>query len=127
MRRITVISEPVMKRLASLHPEGAAQLARINQLVLEATDPALLELCAGCIDSLLQDNAWVPPHPLTSRQQAFIAFTEQFATSVSTLTDAQVARLLESASEDEVYGFVNALYVLDMSRRLDLVVGRILL
>ena len=58
---------------------------------------------------------------------AFIAFTEQFATSVSTLTDAQVARLLESASEDEVYGFVNALYVLDMSRRLDLVVGRILL
>jgi hypothetical protein len=116
-----------MKRLASLHPEGAAQLARINQLVLEATDPALLELCAGCIDSLLQDNAWVPPHHLTSRQQAFIAFTEQFATSVSTLTDAQVARLLESASEDEVYGFVNALYVLDMSRRLDLVVGRILL
>ena len=121
-----MISEPVRKRLALLHPEGSEQLARINQLALEATEPELLELCAGCIDSLLQDKSWVPPHPLTPRQQAFIAFSEQFATSVSTLPDAQVARLLEFASEDEVYGFVNALYVVDMSRRLDVVVGRIL-
>ncbi len=121
-----MISEAVRKRLASLHPQGSQQLARINQLALEATDPDLLDLCSGCIDSLLQDQSWVPPEPLTPRQQAFVAFTEQFATSVSTLTDADVARLLEFASEDEVYGFVNALYVLDMSRRLDLVVGRIL-
>jgi hypothetical protein len=34
--------------------------------------------------------------------------------------------LLEFDSEDEVYAFVNALYVADMSRRLDLVAGRIL-
>jgi len=122
-----MISEPVMNCLASLHPEGSQQLARINQLALEATDSALLELCADCIDSLLQDNAWLRPHPLAPREQAFIAFTEQFTTSVNTLTDAQIARLLESASEDEVYEFVNALYVVDMSRRLDLVVGRILL
>lgn len=121
-----MISEPVRARLASLHPEASQQLARINQLALEATDPDLLELCTGCIDSLLQDISWVPPQPLTPRQQAFIAFAEQFATSVSTLTDADVAGLLEFVSEDEVYGFVNALYVVDMSRRLDLVVGRIL-
>jgi hypothetical protein len=121
-----MISEPVRKRLASLHPEASAQLARINQLALEATDPDLLDLCTGCIDSLLQEKSWVPPHPLTPREQAFTAFTEQFATSVSSLTDAQVARLLEFDSEDEVYAFVNALYVADMSRRLDLVAGRIL-
>lgn len=121
-----MISEPVRKRLASLHPEGSQQLARINQLALEATDPYLLELCTGCIDSLLHDISWVPPHPLTPQQQAFITFTEQFAISVSTLADADVSRLLEFASEDEVYSFVNALYVVDMSRRLDLVVGRIL-
>jgi hypothetical protein len=121
-----MISEPVRARLSSLHPEGAVQLARINQLAFEATDPALLDLCAGYIDSLLQDQSWVPPHSLTPREQAFVAFTEQFVTSVSTLADTQVERLLEFASEDEVYGFVNALYVLDMSRRLDLVVGRLL-
>lgn len=121
-----MISEPVRARLASLHPEGAVQLARINQLAFEATDPALLDLCAGYIDSLLQDQSWVPPHSLTPREQVFVAFTEQFVTSVSTLADTQVERLLEFASEDEVYGFVNALYVLDMSRRLDLVVGRLL-
>ena len=41
-------------------------------------------------------------------------------------TDQQVARLQNYASADEIYAFVNALYIADMTRRLDLVAGRML-
>ncbi|ARN75821.1 hypothetical protein [Oceanicoccus sagamiensis] len=63
---------------------------------------------------------------MSAKEQAFIAFTEQFIVSVGTMTDEQVQRLLAFASADEVYAFVNALYVTDMSRRLELVAGRVL-
>lgn len=122
-----MISEPVKQRLSLLHPEGAAHLVSINQLAWQAVDPALLELCSSYIDSVLQDTLWVPPHVLSEREKAFVAFTEQFVTSVSTLTDEQVTRLLQFSGEDEVYSFINALYVLDMTRRVELVAGRLLI
>lgn len=122
----TMISRSVKERLADLHPHGSEQLLRLNALALEATDPALLALCSDYIDCMLQDKSWEPPRSLTEKEKAFLAFTEQFVTSVSTMTDEQVTRLLQFASEDEVYSFVNALYVVDMTRRMDLVVGRVL-
>src|SRR5690606_30944077 len=121
-----MIAEPVRARLAALPPEAATPLAGIHQLASAAVDPAILALCSACIDAILNDHSWVPPRPLTAREQAFVDFSEQFATSVSTLDRAQVERLRGFASEDELYLFVNALYVLDMRRRLDLVAGRIL-
>lgn len=60
-----MISEPIRKRLASLHLEDSAQLVRINQLAFDATDPDFLDLCTGCIDSLLQDKSLVPPYSQT--------------------------------------------------------------
>jgi hypothetical protein len=63
---------------------------------------------------------------LTEKEHAFIAFTEQFTSSVSTMSDEQVEGLLQFASADEVYAFVNAIYVTDMSLRLELVAGRVL-
>ncbi|MCK9564336.1 MAG: hypothetical protein M0R02_16600 [Bacteroidales bacterium] len=121
-----MLSESVSQRLAALHPDTGAELLRINRLAREAADPALLELCTELIDALLQDRSPALPQALTPREKAFLAFTEQFATSVSTLSDEQVSELLRFASEDEVYSFVNALYVIDMTRRLDLVAGRLL-
>ena len=42
------------------------------------------------------------------------------------MSDTQVARLQEFASADEVYAFVNALYVSEMAKRLELVALRVL-
>ena len=38
-----------------------------------------------------------------------------------------VNKLLEYASADEVYNFASALYVVDMTRRLELVAGKVLI
>ena len=113
-------------RLEELQPETTAELCNVTRLAPEATDAQLLELCAGYIDAALLLQVWNPPHALTDREQAFIAFTEQFVSSVSTMSDAHVARLQQFASADEVYAFVSALYVTDMHRRLEIVAGRML-
>jgi hypothetical protein len=115
-----------MVRLQELQPETTAELCNITRLAPEATDAQLLELCAGYIDAALLLQVWTPPHALTEKEQAYIAFTEQFVSSVGTMSEAQVARLQQFASADEVYTFVNALYVTDMHRRLEIVAGRML-
>lgn len=121
-----MLSQTLQQRLTTLHPEGSSALTRLSELAPASTDPALLDLCGSMVDALLDNRTWQPPHALTPREQAFTAFTEQFVTAVSGTTDQQVQRLLEFASDDEVYNFVNALYVVDMTRRLERVAGRLL-
>ena len=122
-----MLSANVSAQLEKTHPETTRQLLKIVQLAPETTDPELLELCSGYIDAALRRQKWTPPGGnVGEREQAFIDFTEQFTSSVGTMSDGQVERLLEFATADEVYAFVNALYVVDMTRRLDLVAGRVL-
>jgi len=119
-----MLSTAVADRLETLQPAAFAELTTITRLAEQATDPKLLKLCAGYIEAALRCADWQPPtEGLSPREKAFIAFTEQFVTSVSTLEASQVSGLLEHASADEVYGFVHALYVIDMSLRLE-IVGR---
>ena len=114
-------------RLESLQPETTAALRNIIRLAPESTDPQLLELCAAYIDAALLQQDWAPPtRALTEKEAAFIAFTEQFVSSVGTMDDDQVSRLQQFASADEIYAFVHALYITDMERRLELVAGRML-
>jgi hypothetical protein len=122
-----MLSTNIFTRLQTLQPDIASQLDNIMQLAPKATDASLLDLCSGYIDAALRHRHWSPPErALTEREQAFIAFTEQFTSSVGTMSDQQVERLLRFASADEVYAFINAIYVTDMSRRLELVAGRVL-
>jgi hypothetical protein len=97
------------------------------QLAKQVADPDLLELCTGYIDAALRLENWTPPYsPLTDKERAFIAFTEQFVTAVGTMKDEQVQDLLMFASADEVYAFVNSIYVTDMAKRLELVAAKVL-
>ena len=122
-----MVSSEVMSQLKTLQPEISQHLAGTMALAEKAADPALMALCTSYIDAALNNQNWdVDRASLTDKEQAFIAFTEQFVMAVSDMTDKQVQRLLQYASADEVYGFVNALYVRDMTRRLDLVAGRVL-
>lgn len=122
-----MLSPDVLGRLQSLHPAIASQLEEIVRLAPESADLQLLDLCSSYVDAALQQQDWTPPGgEMTEKESAFIAFTEQFVSSVSTMSDEQVSRLQEYASADEIYAFVNALYVADMVRRLNLVTQRVL-
>jgi hypothetical protein len=122
-----LLSSRIFNQIETLQPNIAPQLANMIKLATEATDPQLLKLCTDYIDAALNLQDWTPPHsPLTDKEQAFIAFTEQFVTSVDTMSDDQVRDLLAFASADEVYSFVSSIYVTDMVRRLELVAGRVL-
>ena len=123
-----MLSSTIFSRLETLQPAIAAELHTTIQLAQEATDAQLLTLCSDYIDAALQHRNWQPSErALTEKEQAFIAFTEQFITSVGTMSDEQVQRLQQFASADEVYAFINALYVTDMSRRLNMVAREVLL
>ncbi len=122
-----MLSTDTFTRLEKLQPAITAQLHNVMQLTTEATDENLLQLCASYIDAALRNQNWKPPERvLTEKEHAFIAFTEQFTSSVSTMSDEQVENLLQFATADEVYAFINAIYVTDMSLRLELVAGRVL-
>ena len=122
-----MLSPAVARRLEALQPDTSAELHTILGQAREAVEPSLLALCASCAEAALRCEDWQPPGGgLDDRQQAFIAFTEQFVSAVSNTSHAQVARLLEYASADEVYAFVHALYVIDMALRLEIVGSEVL-
>lgn len=121
-----MLAPNTLQKLSRLQPETVEELIAINRLARESIEGPLLELCSSCIDAVLEQKTWQPPRKLTDREKAFIAFTEQFSSSVSTVTDHQVDQLLAFATPDEVYLFVNALYVIEMTKRMSLVAGRIL-
>jgi hypothetical protein len=122
-----MLSTDTFTRLENLQPAITAKLRKVIQLATEAAEPNLLELCRTYIDAALRNKNWIPPvRDLTEKEQAFIDFTEQFTSSVGTMSDEQVEILLRFGSADEVYSFVNAIYVTDMSLRLELVARRVL-
>lgn len=122
-----MLSANIFARLEKLQPNTASEMSNVMLLAKEATDTRLLALCTTYIDAALRHQDWSQPRDaLTEKEQAYIAFTEQFISSVGTMSDEQVECLLQFSSADEVYAFVNAIYVTDMSRRLELVVGSVI-
>ena len=117
-----MLSAPVAQAIESLHPETSQYLGRMQALSQAAADPALLELCRSYMEAALRCENWQPSAgSLTPREQAFIAFVEQFITAVDGMQAEQVTSLLDYASADEVYAFIHAIYVMDMSLRLEMV------
>ena len=116
-----LINETSAQRLQALHPEAAAELARLES-ALDATglDPDLLDRCGQFIDAVLRETEGARTTPRSGREQACLAFCEQFVVSVSSVSDAEVSALREHLSPDEVYLFANAVYLIEMSKRLDL-------
>lgn len=115
-----------LERVRELHPDGAAQLAHLNTVASGVTDPELLELCLTCADTMLRGAPYDLPSGLAARELSAIDFTEQFVTSVGDVSDEQVQALLEHLSPEELYGFIGALYVREMTRRVELVAAQVL-
>lgn len=114
------------------------------------SDPALLELCRlraaamlGAADALawrspialdagLDDakvaalDDWAAAPCFDARERAYLDFTEQFVTSVSHVSDAQIAALCAHDTERDVATFISALYALEFTTRVALVSSAVL-
>ncbi len=137
------LDERVFARLRELGPEAAAELAQLNETAWEATDPALLELCRRRVQAMLGGGArgddaqraraaglgeaklaaldgWRDSELFTARERAHLDFTEQFVTSVGSVSGEQVEQLLRHGDERAVYSFTAALYVVELTERVTL-------
>src|SRR5262249_62236095 len=99
---------------AGRHPGAAARLQRAQ----EFSGAAELDACRAQIVAVL-DGADLP-----DPADAKVAFAEQFAFSVGSVTDEQVAAL--DLPDDELWAFVAAIYELDMGLRLERVAEQVL-
>ncbi len=114
------------------------------------SDPALLELCRlraaamlGASDALAWrspialaaglDEAkvaalddWADAPCFDAREHAYLDFTEQFVTSVSHVSDEQIAALCAHDAERDVATFITALYALEFTTRVALVSSAVL-
>ena len=124
---MNLVSAKTQHRLESNHPEAAAELDNLRR-VLEsgALDPALLALCSDYIDASLRDVEWAQPGPLSDLESACLELCEQFMNSVANISDQQIAALSRHLSADEVYNLMYAIYLVEMAKRLDLTLERVL-
>ena len=137
------LDERVFARLRELGPDAAAELAHLNETAWEGTDPALLELCLRRVRAMLGSGArgddaqraraaglgeaklaaldgWRDSEHFTAREHAHLDFTEQFVTSVGSVSAEQVGELLRHGDERAVYSFTAALYVVELTERVTL-------
>jgi hypothetical protein len=108
-------------RLMELQPDPAAKLVRLNQVAREQADPEIFTLCTDRAFAMIERDGSEPPADLSARENAYLDFTEQFVTSVGTISDAQVDALLAEDSPEDVYAFAGALYAAEMTRRAEIV------
>jgi len=130
-----------LRRLA----EGPAwALEALNRAAWASVDPVELELCRLHAAASLGDNdsttyrtpeavaagldeakvavlgTWWGSATFSRRERAALAFTEQFLFAVSGMGDSDIAALLEARTPPEVYAFVSAIYVVEMTIRVSL-------
>jgi hypothetical protein len=139
------MSRGTSRRLMDLHPEGGRALARLDATAWEVADSSVLELCNLRVAQLLGNGlaadadppamearkvqnlgAWDTSSVFSAAERAHLEFTEQFVTSVSDVTSEQVGALLEYGSAEDVRSFVAALYVVELSQRVDMVARAVL-
>jgi hypothetical protein len=113
-------------RLMELQPDPAAKLVRLNQVAREQTDPKVFALCTDRAFAMIEGQGTEPPADLSDRESAYLDFTEQFVTSVGTISDAQVDALLAEDSPEDVYAFAGAIYAAEMTRRVEIVSNAVL-
>jgi alkylhydroperoxidase family enzyme len=133
--------------LTALAGEPLARFVALHQAIDDSVDPVIVELCRLRIADLIgapahralrrpkaaalgltEDKiaalaAW-PRSPLFSAaERACLALTEQFCMGAYTVTDADVAAVLEHLGADECYALVNGVWVMEAVARMTVVMG----
>ena len=131
------------RAVREMAPEPAAALARAQDLIEAAVDPVILELVRRRVAALLGDTRlateessaskahaldgklvelarWPTATVFSPAERACLGLAEQYVLDVSGVGEADTAPVLEHLGPAGLYGFVQALYVIDESIRLDL-------
>ena len=138
----------INQRLCDLQPGASAELARANAVAWEATNPALLELCRCLVVQMLNLahgtravraaapglepqklaalNNWAASDVFSPLERAALGFTEQFVLSVSAVSGEQVEALRAHLDDEAVYALAAALYLVEMTERLQAVSAAVL-
>ena len=130
--------------MARVAPQVAAEFERLESLTLEVVDPILVELLRLRMTQLLDDTSgsarrsaaalgrgltpekvtdlpsWPTSHHYSPVERACLGLAEQYVIDVSAVTEADTAPVLEHLGAAGLYGFVQVLWVIDESIRLDL-------
>lgn len=136
-------------RVELLAPEAAAHFDRLEDLVYRLVDPVLAEVVRLRMAQLLGDErgstrrsptarerglteakiADLPRWPTSDRysrvERACLQLAEQYVIDVSAVSNADTAPVLEHLGAGGLYGFVQALWVIDESIRLDLAISAV--
>jgi alkylhydroperoxidase family enzyme len=145
---VTATSWPAdWDELAALASEPIEQLVSLHQMIDDSVDPVIVELCrlriagligarthlslrrpkaaaAGLGEAKIAALASWPESPLFSAaERACLAFAELFCMGAYTVTDADVAAVLEHLSADECYAFVNGVWVMEAVARMTVAMG----
>ena len=122
-----LLNSETRERLAAFHPEAGDELDRLGDVLDHSSiDPALLDLCKDFFETSLRGDTWTPSESLTELQQDLISVCEQFMVSVSDMQSAQVEALGRHMPADDLYNLMYAIYLIDGSQRLKLVLKGVL-
>jgi alkylhydroperoxidase family enzyme len=136
------MSADLHEHLRALAGDSTVRLDELTDVAWLSTPPQTLELCRLRIAAMLGDERglarrtpaaagvdeakiaalpdWRNSDLFTAPERARLGFTEQFVVSVSSMSDSDVDPLRADADDLDIYLFVNAIYVLDLTTRVDL-------
>jgi hypothetical protein len=113
--------------LAPLHrhaPEAYSAWLAANAAAERELDPDLYGLAQERVHSTLGAPG-TPVEPSTPLERAAVELIEQFVTYVPEVTERHLAPVRDELGDDALETFVYGLYVLDLSERMRLALGRI--
>ena len=113
--------------LQAHHPEALQELDRLaNTLDNTGLEASLLDLCQSFFAATLRGDTWSPGRELSELESDCLAVCEQFSVSVSSMSDEQLAALARHMSPDQLYNLMYAIYLVEMSERLNLTLKGVL-
>jgi alkylhydroperoxidase family enzyme len=143
---VTATSWPTdWNAMVALAREPIEHYVALHQAIDDSVDPVIVELCrlriagligahahlalrrpkaadAGLTEAKIAALASWPESPLFSdAERACLALAEQFCMGAFTITDADVAAVLEHLSADECYALVNGIWVMEALARMTVV------
>lgn len=109
------------QRLQARHAQAATQIDNLQQVLgRTALDARVLSLCSDYFEAALREQDWSPSHDLTGLETACLDVCAQFMLSVASVGDEHIAALNRFLTADEVYNLMYAIYLIEASKRLDL-------
>jgi hypothetical protein len=118
-----------VRLISPVAPEVARLLEEAVQAALAVPRGDLVELAGRRVAMLLGGDSPTPWPPLASfsdAERACLAVAEQFAIDVGGMTDADISGAAAHLSTAELYGFVAALYTLELTRRVEIALAAVL-